>query len=382
MANLQTTLREISVIYGIHVLLNGEPAVLNSDSFIQILSIYLPKDQIALISQFDLNFQHEIKKAILNNGISLAKAIVEVFKLENPVKIRWTGLISQSETPIDLWINDLPFSLKEESYILENMGLYKLVNLLTGSNFDRGKLHIFKNFANDEYEDWFKITWKLLMEFTKNKPNGLIWEHKGNNYKSEMVKKTDKIIFDYKDTKNKSCVVEFNINSILTLSEFEKVTNPLIREKVFSKWVNSTISKDTYYLSAKRACAIRAGKNLVKYIKDNLKKSNVARFLRISNIEYYYAKVVNLTPRIFKVPSIKDFENVYDIEEMDYSVPDSQLNFHTIVRNKKTNNKLELRNEIRFSHGQFNGTPEAKLYYARGNNLECIYLPLYPNIIV
>lgn len=56
-----------------------------------------------------------------------------------------------------------------------------------------------------------------------------------------------------------------------------------------------------------------------------------------------------------------------------YEVPGSQLNIITTFKNKSTGKILEFRNECRFSHGQFNGTPEAKMYVAKNTSLTNLY---------
>jgi len=54
-------------------------------------------------------------------------------------------------------------------------------------------------------------------------------------------------------------------------------------------------------------------------------------------------------------------------------VPDSQLNIFTEIKNTQNNKSLLFRNELRYSHGQFNGTPEAKLYHKSGGDLSIMY---------
>ena len=74
-----------------------------------------------------------------------------------------------------------------------------------------------------------------------------------------------------------------------------------------------------------------------------------------------------------KVPNIQSFGNDIIIESIKGSVPDKQANILTTIKNTKTNQTLVIRNECRFSHGKFNGTPEAKMYYERGGSLDIIY---------
>ena len=54
-------------------------------------------------------------------------------------------------------------------------------------------------------------------------------------------------------------------------------------------------------------------------------------------------------------------------------MPDSQLNIFTEIKNTQNNKSLLFRNELRYSHGQFNGTPEAKLYHKSGGDLSIMY---------
>jgi hypothetical protein len=90
---------------------------------------------------------------------------------------------------------------------------------------------------------------------------------------------------------------------------------------------------------------------------------------------------LNVFPKqlIYKVPSSQEFANFINIKSINYSVPRSQLNIITEIENKSTGNILTLRNELRYSHGQFNGTPEAKMYYddQQSTGLEVFYIPIY-----
>ena len=77
-------------------------------------------------------------------------------------------------------IGQYGFSLKEESFILKNMGLYQLLNTLTGSNYKKG-LHVFETFVPEEYNEWFSCTWKLLLEYLDE---NIIWIWKEENLSS------------------------------------------------------------------------------------------------------------------------------------------------------------------------------------------------------
>jgi hypothetical protein len=97
--------------------------------------------------------------------------------------------------------------------------------------------------------------------------------------------------------------------------------------------------------------------------------------LRLCDYEYYFVKNSGKV-EIFKVPSMAAAVRIVRISEIRPSVPKSQLNIITNIENSRTGKVLTIRNELRFSHGQFNGTPEAKMYYENGGSLEVIYDPV------
>lgn len=96
-------------------------------------------------------------------------------------------------------------------------------------------------------------------------------------------------------------------------------------------------------------------------------RAGLPRFLRIHNFEYYYAKTTPYGVEVLRVPSIRDFGDSIRIESIEASVPNTQANILTTIVNINTGRHLVLRNECRFSHGQFNGTPEAKCIMNMGD---------------
>ena len=180
-------------------------------------------------------------------------------------------------------------------------------------------------------------------------------------------------------------VMEYYHNDILedqstlpiecTLSDFENYTAVKTREKVFAKYIHYSLEYNELYESTKTACARVASTNLAKELNDNLNyNASLPRFLRMYSFEYYYAKTTSAGVEIYKVPSAASLGNDIIIESIEPYVPEGQANIYTTIKNTKTGKILTLRNECRFSHGQFNGTPEAKLYYKqKGDSLEVIY---------
>lgn len=376
MADLKTHLREISVATTI--------GLFNTETKFKREDLYSSKklwEYATHVISNDISDAVNIKNAseflgemkdIVDNGYNLGRSIFEnkYFKFSKNAKITWKGNDTQKDDPIDITVGDYGFSLKEESFILENMGLYKLLNCYTGSNYK--KRHIFSDYARKEYENWFKVTWNELINIL-NKNNGY-WRY--NNSK----KKKGGLI-DIQDDNIK--LTYFNDNKIIassllpidcSLCTFECKTTSKIREQVFSKFINLELEHNNNYFLAKRECAIQSTKALVEELNKNLNyQAGLPRFLRIHSQEYYYAKTTKSGIEIYRVPSLSSFKNEIEIESIVSSVPNSQANILTTIKNKITGRYLVLRNECRFSHGQFNGTPEAKMYYENGGSLEVIY---------
>ena len=376
MADIKTHLREISVATTIGLLkenIKFKKEELYSSQFFWKYATELISNDISSASNIKTisNFTGEYEN-IINNGFNLGYAIFNnpYFNIDNNSIITWQGNNTQKDDPIDITVGQYGFSLKEESFILENMGLYKLLNCYTGSKYK--KRHIFSDYARDDYEFWFQTTWNELILYL-NKHNR-IWEY------IDLKKNKHSIIclFDnYVQLKyyEKNTLLENSTLQInCSLHEYETKTNAKIREKVFSKFINQELGNNKNYYLAKRQCAITSSKKVVEELNSNLKYSaGLPRFLRIHPKEYYYAKTTGAEISIYKVPSLDSFKNEIKIESIVNSVPDSQANILTTIKNIKTGKCLTLRNECRFSHGQFNGTPEAKMYYEHGGSLEVIY---------
>lgn len=371
MADIKTNLRELSVIVGVYNILGIKQYTDAPSSFVDICKLALPNinqhtyNNISTLSSFNLE-----QKQIIKNGFQLAKEILIKFSIKEITEINWYGFDTQKDEPYDISINNLRISLKEESFILENMGLYKLLNCYTGSTYKRR--HIFHDYAKKEYEAWFNVTWNELYKYliAHNQKWTDINILKKNKSEILINSKNIELVF-YKNNKCSSRVL-LPINC--TLSKYEELTNSKIREKVFAKFINICLDKNTAYNQAKKQCAIVASQKLVDELNKNLNYSvGLLRFLRIHSSEYYYAKTTSKTVEIYKVPSSSALGTEIIIESISPSVPTSQANIITKIKNNKTNKVLTLRNECRFSHGQFNGTPEAKLYYENNCTLEAIY---------
>jgi len=369
MADIKTVLRETSVIVGINDIVLGNNVTINYQEYCKKINLYFDQKAIEAMSvlyQVE-NFNPDLQK-ILVNGYKLANKIIEYFEIVSINEINWHGFDSQKEDPIDITINGLGFSLKEDSFILENMGLYKLVNLFTGSTFK--KMHIFEDFSPIEYKDWFHITWQLLIQYLQK--HGSWRLHDSTKNKTSIIYIEDRKVYLIYNVGGYREEVKLKID--IDITEFEEKTSSMIREQVFSKWINNIISNDEKYILNKKICSEKAAENLQNYLLKNLNyNDSIARFLRIHDKEYYYAKVTQQSVELYRVPSIDNYRSNIVIDSIIGSVPKSQVNIITVFRNISSNETISIRNECRFSHGQFNGTPEAKMYYDRGNSLLAIY---------
>ena len=143
MADIKTTLRELSVATTLGTFIKNREidldTLLNPQNFInQTKSVVSGEikfsDELLCIQSFDKDLIQIIK-----NGYILGKKIYENpnFTFSSIDKILWLGEDTQKMTPEDIIVGDYHFSLKETSNILDNMGLYNLLNYLTGSNYKK-----------------------------------------------------------------------------------------------------------------------------------------------------------------------------------------------------------------------------------------------------
>lgn len=360
MADVKTNLRELSVAVGIKLSVTNNN--ISADSLTMSDFVSLVNESLVNKTDIPSNLENSTitseYTSIINNGLKLGRHIAKTLKISSEDPIVWCGFRSHSGNPADIKVGDRLISLKEESFILENMGLYKFLSLITTKTYKRG-LHVFKTFANKEFNNWFDYTWKQLGKI-KTK-----WNYNNGKYFSSIE------VIDN--------IIELNSNGIISkvptnanYEVFNKCTTSKTREKVFCKWINEVIAvNDPKYIDLKNICSTTAGQNMCTLIKENISSTGLKRFLQIRETEYYYGKSTFSETTLLKVPSSNDFNTTIELLSVDYSVPKSQLNVITTLKNKKTSNIVRFRNECRYSHGQFNGTPEAKMYYI--DNLTDIY---------
>ncbi len=367
MADIKTHLRELSVGYGL--------AINKTDDFDATPEEFLKecKDNINGCTHLSLNkissnigtFNKE-EMAIIENGLRLAAYLKEknIITTAKP-DINWDGVNTQSGNAYDLVVDGISFSLKEESFILQNMGLYQLLNIIIDEKKYQKGLHIFEKFAPKELDEWFIASRDEIITILTKNPFSTS-DSSGRSINLSYVDDELKLEFD-------GCSNLISSFKSCNYSNFKHQTTGKFREKVFSKFINLNLGGNKKYLTTKKHCAEVAGFNLVNLLKKKVLKqrspSSLFELFRIEEKSYYYAKTTNEMIDVYVVPSQKDFLSKIEITEIVSSVPQSQLNVITTLKNIETNVVLKFRNEIRYSHGQLNGTPEAKLYIDEGSLL-------------
>lgn len=376
LADIKTHLRELSVGFYFY----------NDRTLSQITpSYFLDVCRKNIVNCVDLDLRNIASIAdsftanelqIIKNGLKLGKVIQDIFSLGKNPHVFWTGLSTQSGVSTDLIINGVRFSLKEESHILENMGLYRLMSLVTNEEKYKKGLHVFKEFAKDSFYRWFEKTRDLLLEVGPIPSHTIV----GKEYKSHVHLDKDgtlSLIFHRGGVQNRSVIKDF---PNCDYRRFQQATNSTTREKVFSKWLKEKVENEPEYEEAKRTCSVAAGEKILHLLRPhiNTSTSSLYRLFRLEDEEYYYAKSTSDTTEIYEVPTVQDCKSILIIKDIKSIVPKHQLNIHTVIENTETHKQIEFRNELRYSHGQFNGTPEAKFYIANGD-MTVVYRQVYPS---
>ncbi len=258
MADILTHLRELSVgfyFFNVRDICEIEPAY-----FLTVCKANITNAEKLSIKDVTTNVNHfsEQELRVIINGLKLGSVIKDKFNISQSPNIKWTGADTQCGSTVDIVIDNYSFSLKEDSYILENMGLYKLLNTLTNTDkYTRG-IHIFEEFAPDALNAWFNITRDLLIS---NGPNPFTY----SSSKYEVIGKYDRgaLYLEYKDNKSETIKIIENFSGC-SYDNFKNQTCPTVREKVFSKWIKERVERNPLYVEIKKSCAIEAGKESFK----------------------------------------------------------------------------------------------------------------------
>lgn len=373
MADIKTILRELSVILG-YIL--AKYKLKFAEDFIEVQTyLNFIKKYCKNIDECNSEIQKieelsdmVIHKDIIQNGLKLGKLIYEKLKLGGD--IIWLGAKVKSEYPFDIMIGDIGISLKENSNILKNPSFADYLNALVQPKVSFKNVHVFRKFALDEFNKWFDYTFIKMKEISEN--------YKTNDYLFKSLKRgtyikkgKDGLIFGRNSTE---ILIRYNENIDETI--LNSKLGGFIFEHTITKWIKENLEKnDKEYERLKKDCSVNAGENLKQFINKNLNLNSkeILELLQIYNDPYYYGKSYG-TPELYEVPSNKECKvKLIDIE---VKVPQSQLNVYLTfdISNANGANNTKFRVECRYSHGQFKGIPEAKLYYTDNiNHLKNIY---------
>lgn len=362
MADIKTILRELSVILG-YILskykLTFTEELIDVKTYLDFIRKYCKNvdecnSEIRKIEELD---DLVIHKGIIKNGLMLGKLLYEKLHLDGD--IFWLGAKVNSKYPYDIKIGDIGISLKEDSYILKNPSFANYLNALVRPSERFKNVHVFRKFAPTEFNNWYNYTYQRLFdEFNKYNTNEFVFKY---DKRGTFIKKGSLgLVFGENETK-----VEIGMNENLDEISFNSRLGGFILEHSVSKWIKDNLEKkDSEYDRLKKECSVKAGENLKEFVNKNL-NLNAAEILELFQIyddTYYYGKSFGET-HLYQVPSNKECKvNLVDIE---IKVPKSQLNVYFTFKlsNSNGSNVVVFRVECRYSHGQFKGIPEAKLYY-------------------
>jgi len=373
MADIKTILRELSVILG-YILskykLTFTEELIDVKSYLDFIRKYCMNVnecnlEIQKIEELD---DFIIHKDIIANGLKLGKLLYEKLNLEGD--IYWLGAKVNSKYPFDLKIGGTGISLKEDSYIIKNPSFADYLNALVQPLQQFINVHVFRKFAPIEFEQWFDYTnKKLFEEFGSYKTDQYIfWYPKRGTY---IKKGKAGLIFG--DNKKK---IEIGMNENLDEISLNSRIGGFIFEHTVSKWIKVKLEKkDKEYEKLKKECSLKAGANLKEFVNNNLNldKDKILELFQIYDESYYFGKSFGGT-HLYQVPS--NNECSIKLIEIEIKVPQSQLNvyFTFDISNSNGSNAVVFRVECRYSHGQFKGIPEAKLYYTDNvNHLQNLY---------
>ena len=373
MADIKTILRELSVILG-YILskyrLTFKDELIDVKTYLSFIRKYCKNvnecnSEIQKIEELD---DFVIHKDIIRNGLKLGQLLFEKLNLDGD--IYWLGAKVKSKYPFDIKIGEVGISLKEDSYIIKNPSFADYLNALVQPSQSFSKVHVFRKFAPNEFKMWYEYTYKkLFAEFKKYQVDQIIY----NNKKHKTFIRTGKAGLIFGENEN---TIEIGTNENLDENSLNSTLGGNIFEHTISKWIKERLEKkDLEYERLKRECSLKAGTDLKDFVTKNLNLNSkiILELLQIYDESYYYGKSFG-EAQLYQVPSNKECK--IKLINIEIKVPKSQLNvyFTFELSNANYSNTVVFRVECRYSHGQFKGIPEAKLYYTDNlNHLKNIY---------
>lgn len=341
-AKVKTAYRETSALFGI----KGTPGInvlkfMSSEEYLATVKLNQPDLRSGELRALeDLQWERglmpgELVKSLENNfklGARIRGHYYNDLNHEGSLDdIRWVG-DDTSLAPADITVNGDLWSLKEDSEIIKNGGGSTLLNTLTGTEeYGRG-FHALDHFAEQE--------------------NLTALHYAITEYNTTLPKESQIPYPDSYTHWNKT----FDRNQRKELARW--ITSKQAQEPLghFSKTLNAY----------KDAVNDKAGSMIVKLVGEN---PSAGKMLAIDK-GYYYGKISGEKIHVGYIPSDKDLDERVTITDVSYK-SGRQLDIIITYKNQR-GEELQTVNEIRYSHGQFFGIPEAKMKILKGDFTEFV----------
>lgn len=336
-AKVKTAYRETGVLFGIseektldEIL--GMSATEYSELAIEKFDITRPGELSALRSlKWEAGHMPAEIADTLKANYDLGQKIEEYHVLTgkeiDPTTLKWVG-DDTSKAPADITVNGELWSLKENSEIIKNSSAANLMNTVLGSQKYARNLHSLDAYAEKEHNE--------ALIYAINKHN----------------------------TANPS----EPLPSVASFSEWSKHSKDT-RKKLALFIRNSSVDKKSQFFKEfselKQKANQAAGDNIINEMQTSDYANVKAGDLLSGNVSYYYAKTSSGKTSIGYIPSAEELnENVKLVNVT--SRPGQQLDLMLTFENSR-GEKLTIQSEMRYSHGQFAGTPESKMKIFSGN---------------
>jgi hypothetical protein len=329
---------ELSVAFGILGI--DDPLLVARDQIIKSFENTLSSPKY---DRFKTEFVNPTNNKTYSQMLSVGKKLRINYPLfSNITSLKWTGAMKRSKTASgaqDLLVANTQITLKAESDIVNNFSpAHLFVSIPQGSS------------SPDRSENWF----------LKTDPDGF----------QELYDSTKEIQLD-----------RFPASFPSSVREFERIASRNDRQEL-AKGIDKLKDQahDAFEKARIKMChqvatasAQMFNGNLQISLNSSSKNSIIDKIIkdlfRLDSVEYVVAGVSEGKEFAVRVPSIDDFKQEWEIRsikaEPDLSRKQSVVNIFITYRNKQ-NKSVEYVNkfhvEIRWSHGKFCGSPEAKLY--------------------
>ena len=265
-----------------------------------------------------------LKNSVMQN-LSLGKEIASKVEEDghdlSDARVDWVGT-DTTYAPADLVATTkdgekIAISLKENSQIVKNSGAPVFFENLTGQQVLESKENLFNKFAKPEQD-------AALQHLVKS--SGESW----------------------------------NLSEPVSYDSFQ--TLPKTEKKRFYKGFrdNATAEQKTRFNELKTEYNAATSKNIASTVKkEQISSANVGELLNARPFAYYHADAGKASDRVSKIPDKDYFDNNTFVSKATL-LPRRQLNALLTVKNKVNGKEMDVLVELRYSHGPFNGFPEAK----------------------